>query len=165
MNKFLIKLKTQKKLEVIEKSEEVCQAYLLKSENCLKSSKILLKEAIYENAIIDSYYAMYNCVLALFFKCGIKCENHYGSSFVLKETFNVPHLSVMLKKAKKSRIDSQYYISGNRDVGSEANISKGSAEEAIKISEDFILQLKAFMHNLKNLDMDRIRKDLSVEDK
>ena len=155
MNRFLIKLKTQKKLEIVEKSQEMCDSYLLKSENCMKSAKILLKESIYENSIIDSNYAMYNCVLALFFKCGIKCENHTGSIIILKEIFTLPQLAESLEDAKKSRIDSQYYVSDNKE---EAN--QDTTEKAIKNSENFILQLKTFISAIKTSEIESIRKKL-----
>ncbi|MBI2654154.1 HEPN domain-containing protein [Candidatus Woesearchaeota archaeon] len=155
MNSFLVKLKMQKKLGIVEKSQEMCESYLLKSENCLKSAKILLKEPLYENSTIDSYYAMYNCVLALFFKCGIKCENHTGSIVILKEIFNLPQLAESLKDAKKSRIDSQYYISETKE---EAN--QDTTEKAIKSSENFILQLKTFIGAIKTSEMEEIRKEL-----
>lgn len=157
MNIFLIRLKKQKRLEIVEKSQEMCESYLLKSENCMKSARILSKESIYENSIIDSYYAMYNCVLALFFKCGIKCENHTGSIIILKEIFNLPRLAEPLKDAKKSRIDSQYYIPNTKEEA-----DQDSAEKAIKKSEEFILQLKTFISAIKTSEMERIRKDLEL---
>ena len=155
MNIFLIKLKKQKRLEMVGKSQEMCESYLLKSENCMKSAKILLKESIYENSIIDSYYAMYNCVLALFFKCGIKCENHTGSIIILREIFKLPQLAAVLEDAKKSRIDSQYYISDTKIEADQA-----AAEKAIKNSENFILELKTFISAIKTSEIERMRMDL-----
>ena len=155
MNNFLVKLKKERKLEIVEKSQEMYESYLLKSENCLKSAKILLKESIYENSIIDSYYAMYNCVLALFFKCGIKCENHTGSIIILREIFNLSKLAKSLEEAKKSRIDSQYYVSGIKE-----EINPSSAEKAIIITEDFILELRSFINNIKSSEIEKIRKNM-----
>jgi len=155
MSRFLVKLKAQKRLEIVDKSQEMYESYLLKSENCLKSARILLKESLYENSIIDSYYAMYNCALALLFKCGIKCENHAGSIIILKEIFNLPQLAESLKDAKKSRIDSQYYVS---DTKEEAD--QDTTEKAIKNSENFILQLRAFIGLIKTSEIEEIRKKL-----
>lgn len=154
MNSFLIKLVTEKKLELVEQSEEICKSYLIKSENCLRSAKILLKELIYENSIINSYYAMYNVVLALFFKCGIKCENHTGSVIILKSIFGLQKLSLLLEQAKKSRIDSQYYISDVKEF------TQNDAERSIKISEDFVLELRAFINSIKSIEIEKIRKSL-----
>jgi len=155
MNSFLIKLKKEKRLGIVEKSQEIFESYLIKSENCLKSARILLKESIYENSIINSYYAMYNCVLALFFRCGINCENHTGSIILLREIFNLPRLAKLLEEAKKSRIDSQYYVSEAKEEA-----DQGIAEKAIVISENFVLELKNFINRIKISEIEKIRKNL-----
>ena len=73
---FLSKLAKEGKLGVIEPSDNISQAYDTKSGNCLKSAKILFNAKIYENSVSEAYYAMYNSVLSLLFKCGIKSDNH-----------------------------------------------------------------------------------------
>ncbi len=60
MNTFLKKLKEEKKLELVESSEDICYSYSEKSANCFKSAKLLLQNNLYENSIGMSYYAMYN---------------------------------------------------------------------------------------------------------
>lgn len=155
MNNFLTKLKNEKKLQIVGRSQEICESYILKSENCLKSAKILLEELIYENSIIDSYYAMYNLVLALFFRCGIKCENHTGSIIILKEIFGAPQLAKTLEEAKKSRIDSQYYVSDAKQADSKA------AEDAARITENFILELRLFMDAMSEDGIEKIRNRFS----
>ena len=87
-NNFLNTLKTEEKLELVESSEEIYDSYLEKSANCLKSAKLLLQNNLYENSIGMSYYAMYNLLIALLFKIGIKCENHGGSILLLKLLFD-----------------------------------------------------------------------------
>jgi len=94
---FLNKLKEEGKLELVEPSDEICNSYLEKADNCLKSSKILLQNNLYENSISMSYYAMYNSLTALLFKAGIKCENHSASIFFIKKLFN-SKLYLLLKK-------------------------------------------------------------------
>ena len=90
-NNFLIKLKGEGKLELVEISEEIFYAYQEKSKNCLSSAKILLTNNLYENSVTMSYYAMYNSLLSLLFKTGIKCENH-TASILLQTGFNTPLL-------------------------------------------------------------------------
>ena len=156
MNSFLIKLKSQKKLELVERSEEMYLSYLIKSENCLKSAKVLLSSSLYENSVIDSYYSMYNCLLALFFKCGIKCENHAGSIILLDEVFSLHELSKILKEAKRSRLDSQYYI-----LDAKEEVDQNMTRKSIIISEDFILKLKSFAQRIKQSEIEQIRELLS----
>ena len=103
---------------------------------------------------------MYNCVLALFFECGIKCESHIGSIILLREIFNLPILAKSLEEVKKSRIDSQYYIS---DTKEEAN--QITAQKAISGSESFILELKTFIKTIKDSEIDKIKDSLNLSEK
>ncbi len=57
---FLNKLKKKNIIELVEPSEEMKRSYLIKSENCLKSAKILFKNDLYENSTSEAYYCMYN---------------------------------------------------------------------------------------------------------
>ena len=83
-NDFLKTLNTEDKLELVDPSDEISESYSDKSTNCLKSAKLLLDNQLYENSIGMSYYAMYNLLISLMFKSGIKSENHAGSILILK---------------------------------------------------------------------------------
>ena len=99
-NKFLTKLKKEEKLELAGPSEEICESYTEKSANCLKSAKLLLTNNLFENSIGMSYYAMYNLLIGLLFRAGIKCENHAGSILLLKLIFNQDNLFNLISDAK-----------------------------------------------------------------
>ena len=144
-NKFLNKLKKEEKLELVEPSEEICNSYSEKSVNCLKSAKLLLQNNLYENSIGQSYYAMYNILLALLFRVGIKCENHGGSILLLKLLFSENDLYTLISDAKKERIDKQYYVTTEKD-----EITKEIAEELLNDAENFILKMKVVVKNLSN---------------
>jgi uncharacterized protein (UPF0332 family) len=154
-NKFLIKLKKEEKLELIEPSEEICESYTEKSANCLKSAKLLLTNNLFENSIGMAYYAMYNLLIGLLFRAGIKCENHSGSILLLKVIFNQNGLFKTISDAKKERIDSQYYVTADE-------ITKESTLELVGISEDFILKMTLFIKNLNNEDIEKARKELTM---
>ena len=62
---FLKKLKRKRVIELVESSEEMKSSYLIKSENCLKSAKILFQSQLYENSTSEAYYCMYNSLLLL----------------------------------------------------------------------------------------------------
>jgi hypothetical protein len=64
MNSFLGKIKAEGKISLVEPSVNVSQSYLKKASDCLKSAKLLNSASLYENAVSESYYAMYNSVLA-----------------------------------------------------------------------------------------------------
>jgi len=143
MNTFLNKLKRENKLQLVEPSNEISSSYQRKADNCLKSAKILARENLNENSITEAYYSMYNISLSLFFKCGIKCENHSAAILLLKDIFSLTKLSNDLAEAKKERIDKQYYVD---DVDLE------SANEMIKKAEQFILELKINNSNVNEIE-------------
>lgn len=152
-NKFLNKLKKDGKLELVEPSEDICDSYSEKSANCLKSAKLLLQNNLYENSIGMSYYAMYNPLLALLFRVGIKCENHGGSILLLRLLFTEEELYKLISDAKKERIDKQYYVTTEKD-----EITQEIAEELSNNAESFILKMKLVIKNLNNDRIDELRK-------
>ncbi|KYC44363.1 MAG: hypothetical protein APG12_01332 [Candidatus Methanofastidiosum methylothiophilum] len=81
---FLAKLIDEKKIQVIEPSENIKNAYLKRSEESLMSSKLLADAGNLNDSIALTYYSMYYSVLALFYRIGLKCENHTASILLLK---------------------------------------------------------------------------------
>ena len=141
--KFLADLKKKGVLEIVEPSEEIKKSYLKKSESNLESAKILLNSYKLEESIALSYYSMYNLVLALFFKCGIKCENHSAAIIILKEIFEIDNSEI--SEAKEERIDKQYYI--------EFYLNKGDVLKSISITERFNRYIRDF---ISKLDFEKI---------
>jgi len=148
---FLNKLKKEKKLELVDESKEISNSYILKSDNCLRSAKVLFKEKLYENSVSEAYYAMYNSVLSLFYKCGIKCENHTASIILLDKLFHLENLKKMLFEAKKERIDKQYFVS------EEFEVTEENTNQMIKDAENFILDIKVHINKLDINEINRIR--------
>ncbi len=145
---FLNKLRRERKLQIIEPSEEIKESYFGKSESNLASSKILLDNDKLEEAITLTYYGMYNMLIALFFKIGIKCENHTASIILLKYLFEIDNLS--FEYAKKERIDKQYYT--------DFEIAKEEIIKAIEEAEEFNNNLFDFISKITNEDVERYRK-------
>lgn len=143
MKRFLVKLVKQEKLKLAESSDNVCNSYLEKSTSNFDSAKILISNNKLEEAVALSYSSMYNLLLALLYKIGIKSENHTASIFLLKEIFEFDNR--LISEAKTERIDKQYY------VGFE--ISKKEVEENLKISEDFNRELKGFISGINKKDI------------
>lgn len=150
---FLNKLKKDKKIELVNESIEISKSYSIKSDNCVKSAKILFRENLYENSISESYYAMYNVVLSLLFRCGIKCENHAGSILLLKELFQLKDFAEILNRAKKERIDKQYYVTTNKND----EISEEDAKQMIEHVENLTLNFKTIINKLNNEEINKIR--------
>lgn len=137
---FLDKLKKQKKLQIVESSEEICKAYLEKSEKSLKSSKATYKIKSYEDSVALSYYSMYYSILALFFRVGIKCENHAGTIILFEKVFGVDN--TLIQKAKTERVDKQYYV--------DFSVTEKEVDDMIKVAEQFNSEIFNFIDGLTN---------------
>ena len=144
---FLNKLKKEKKLELVDPSEEISKSYLEKSESNLISAKILLENNRLEEAVSLAYYSMYNQLLSLLFETGIKSENHMGSIILLKEIFSVDNSDIL--KAKKERVDKQYYV--------DFVITRSETEYSIKIAEKFNHILYDFISKISTNDVMKYR--------
>ena len=145
---FLRRISAQGKLKIAEPSDEICDSYLRKSENNLISAKILFSNNQLEDTISLSYYSMYNKLVGLFFKVGIKSENHSASIILMKKIFELDNLVIM--SAKKERVDKQYYI--------DFEITKQEVGETIVIAEDFNKDLDDFISKLTNDKIEAYRK-------
>jgi len=151
---FLTSLKNERKLNLVEPSEEICTSYLEKAESSRKSAEVLLPHKLYENSVSSSYYAMYNALTALLFKTGIKCENHSAAIVLLRNLFGQEELYKSISKAKEERIDKQYYVSSKK-----AEVeTKESAEKMLRDAEKFITEIKLIIRKMNASDIENIRK-------
>jgi len=142
------KLIKEGRLGLVEPSAEVAGAYLKKSESNLISSKILIKNNRFEEAVSLAYYSMYHMTQALFFKTGIKCENHTATIMLLKKIFEID--AKELSDAKKERVNKQYYV--------DSSIVKEDAEDLIVTAERFNSNIHDFMERLKRQDIEIFRR-------
>jgi|SRR3989338_4856956 len=145
---FLIKLKKEGKIGLVESSEEIKNSYLEKSESNLVSAKILLENNKLEESVALVYYSMYNSLIALLFKIGIKSENHAVSITLLKEIFGLSNSDIAF--AKKERIDKQDYV--------DFEVTKEQVEEAIRKAEIFNSKIIDFISKLTNDSIKLYRK-------
>lgn len=152
---FLSKLKKEGKLTLVDSSEEISSSYLLKSDNSLRSAKILLESKLYDDSTSTSYYAMYNILTSLLFKTGIKCENHAGSILLLKKLYNKIELFKIIFSAKEERIDKQYYITSKES----AAITEEQVKELIRKAEDFTVKMKSIIKSVNNEEIKNLREN------
>ena len=147
---FLIGLYKEGKLRIAEPSEELKYAYFQKSSASIKSAEILLQNSLLENSVPMAYYSMYNMIMALFFKAGIKCESHAGTIILLKELFMIDNSKIEF--AKKERVDKQYYV--------DFKISRKEVENLILIAKEFNSSIYDFIDRLTSKDIDEFREKL-----
>lgn len=141
--KELVNLKKLGKLkivQIIEPSLNLNRSYVQKSEESLLSSKYLLERRQYNDSISLSYFSMYNTLLSLLYRCGIKSENHNASIFILNEVFNIDNREIAF--AKRERKDKQYYPS--------FSTNEEEVKNAIKTAEEFNSFIKNFSDNLNS---------------
>ena len=143
---FLKKLKRKGVIKLVEPSEEMKSSYLTKAENCLKSAKILFSSQLYENSTSEAYYCMYNSLLSLLFKIGIKSENHSASIILFDKLFENKELVTIVSWAKEERIDKQYYVETQQIV----KVTKESCNEMILKAEDFLVKIKLLISEVSN---------------
>ena len=143
---FLKKLKRKGIIELVESSEEMKSSYLIKAENCLKSAKILCQSQLFENSTSEAYYCMYNSLLSLLFKIGIKSENHSASIILFDRLFGNKELVKIISWAKGERIDKQYYVETQQIV----KVTKESCNEMILKAEDFLVKMKLLISEVNN---------------
>lgn len=137
---FLAKLKKEGKLKIVESSEEVKESYLEKSESNLISAKLLLDNDRLEEAVYLTYYSMYNSLLALLFRIGIKSENHAASILLLRKLFDIDNSDISF--AKRERVDKQYYV--------DFHVTKDEVEDLIEKAEEFNKEILDFISKLTN---------------
>jgi len=144
---FFNRLHEEGKLQIISPSEEIMSSYLKKSDSHLASAKLLLKNDRLEESVSLTYYSMYYMLLSLFFRVGIKCENHSAAIILLKELFNIDNS--LISYAKKERIDKQYYV--------DFKIMKEEVEELIQAAEVFNSKILDFIEKLNSEKMAEFR--------
>jgi uncharacterized protein (UPF0332 family) len=150
MNQFIKTLVKEGKIKQVEPSKEIFESYSQKSRNALQAAEILAKQNLLEEATSMTYYAMYNKVTALFYLAGIKCENHAGAIILFKEVFGLDNAE--LEKAKKERIDKQYYT--------DFKITHEQVKQQIRTTKDFLDHLSHFIDRLTEEAREKYRQKL-----
>lgn len=145
--RFLRKLHSEDKLDLIDPSENISSDYMKKSSNSLKAAKLLRGQNLFEESVSMAYYSMYHILVALLFKVGIKCENHTGSIILLKELFSIDNSEISF--AKSERVDKQYYT--------DFKIVEDDVDWTIKSAEEFMNKIMTYMENMKNEDVSGFR--------
>lgn len=146
---FLIKLRKEGKLKLVEPSEEIKESYLNKAVSYLDSAKVLLKNKKLEETVSLAYYSMYYSVLALLFRIGIKSENHSASIILLKELLGLDNRKISF--ARKERVDKQYYV--------DFRIVEREVSQLIEDAEEFNSMILDYIEKLTLEKIENLRKE------
>lgn len=136
--RFMRRLVGEKKIQLVESSEDISQSYTKKSENSLKAAKLLLENDLYEESVSMSYYSMFHKTMAVLRVIGIKCENHSAAIILLKEIFGIDNEDI--KFAKEERVDKQYYT--------DADVTRVETKRLVESAEKFIAEVDFFLDGL-----------------
>ena len=107
-------MQQKKGIELVEPSDNLREAYLIKADEALE---VLKGTDIRDWQLTTAYYTIYHSIYSLLMKIGVKCDIHsctieFTKRF-LKDHFS-PEAFELIDKAFSARIDSQYYV--NRQV-------------------------------------------------
>ena len=142
-------LNQKKGIELIEPSDNLREAYLIKAEEALE---VLRTTTIRDWQLTTAYYAIYHGIYSLLMKIGIKCEIH-SCTIEFTKRFLKDHFSTddfeLIDKAFSARIYSQYYV--NRYVPDQ------NYDLVMKRTPTFLVKCKNIMLEQKEITKIRAR--------
>lgn len=147
----------KKGVKLTEPNDNLCIAYLKKSETSLKSMQLNYQEKISDWTVDAAYYARYQVLYALLQKCGITCEIHDCSIMLLRFLFADifdESFFTELERAKEQRINLVYYT--NRLV-SEEEIKKN-----VTLTPNFVLKIEEVISKIQQEKIKEIRRRLET---
>ncbi len=147
--------KQKKGIKITNPNDNLCDAYIKKSHNSLKSMNVNMKEGIYDWAVDAAYYSRYQAIYALLQKCGIDSEIHDCSILLIEFLFeNKLDLKIIkeIQQSKKQRIDLIYYT--NRLVPLE------DIKENVNFAPNFVLVIEKLISTLDADQIEEIRRKL-----
>lgn len=145
-------LNQKKEIELVEPSDNLRDAYLMKAEEALE---VLMATKIRDWQLTTAYYAMYYGIYSLLMKIGIKCEIHTCTIEFTKRFLNKHFTTedfVLLDKAFRARNDAQYYV--NRKVTNEDH------ELIMKKTPSFFVKCKNII--LEQKEINEIREKIKT---
>jgi len=111
MDKINWCMRQKKGIELIEPSDNLREAYLIKAEEALDTLRTSKSR---DWKLTTAYYTIYHGIYSLLMKIGVKCESHSCTIEFTKrflKNYFLPEDFELIDKAFSARIDSQYYIS------------------------------------------------------
>ncbi|MFT4309284.1 MAG: HEPN domain-containing protein [Candidatus Woesearchaeota archaeon] len=150
MRLFIKKMYKEGKIKITNPSEEICTAYLEKSDKSIISAKTLQEIQNYDDAVALTYYSMYYSALALLYKSGIKSKNHTATIILLKELYGIENRTI--EEAKKERVDKQYYI--------DFKVARDEVNKGIEIAEEFNIIIREYIAKIKQKQITEVQEKM-----
>ena len=155
-------LKQKYGIKLEEPNTTLCKVYLKKAKSALNMLSAASEKEEVDWMATTAYYARYFAFYALLQRCGIKSEIHdctislmnflfAGENLLDKELYNE------LQRAKKLRVDLQYYTAEDLDIEK----LKYDTNAAIK----FVLKIEEFIGKINEKHIERLRERINKADK
>ncbi|MFH1433071.1 MAG: hypothetical protein ABIG84_07700 [archaeon] len=137
-------------IELVEPSDNLRDAYLIKAEEALDTLRTSKSR---DWQLTTAYYTIYHSIYSLLMKIGVKCEIH-SCTIEFTKRFLKNHFSSedfeLIDKAFSARIDSQYYV--NRRVPDK------NYELIMKKTSAFLVKCKNIV--LEQKEVEAVRKQI-----
>ncbi len=145
--------KQKRGIKLVEPNDNLCEAYLKKADDDLKAIKVNNEAGLKEWTAGAAYYARYHAIYALLQKCGIESEIHDCTIELMKKLFETTDLLEELEKAKRHRIDLQYYT--------DKSVDDKEFKENIETAPDFVVKIEELINKMNNDNIKEIRESLN----
>lgn len=135
----------KKGIEIIEQKPHLNKAYIQESEKDLKA----FDSADEKWRAIIGYYSCYEAVYSILMQCGIKCEIH-DCTIELMDLFGFSEKDKsFIKKLKKAREESQYYLKRSLTNKKDILIFTGKCKEIINnLNDDEINNIRGKINEI-----------------
>ena len=137
---------------IVEPNDNLSLAYLKKAEDALEAMHSV---SSFDWKISTGYYSMYFSLYAVLMKIGIKSENHSCTIEImerlLSEYFS-PGECEMLEKARRARVDTQYYTT--------RSVSETFSSALSKRAPRFLVTCRSIVDGLDEKQVQKLRKSL-----
>lgn len=134
---------------LVEPSVNLSQAYLQKAEDAMDAMESVRSR---DWKISTGYYALYFGLYSVMMRIGIRSEIHTCSIEVMRRVlvnYFTPHDISMVERARKNRVEAQYYIS--------PEIPDPFPEELHRFCPRFVVQCKQVCEQLTEPDIVALR--------
>ena len=143
-------MKQKKGIELVEPSDNLREAYIIKADEALG---VLRSTNIRDWQLTTAYYAIYHSMYSLLMKIGIKCEIHSCTLEFMKfalSSFYPQEDITTINKAFNARSTAQYYI--------DRIVTKEDSNFIIEKAPFFINKSKEILSKINEEDISLIRK-------
>ena len=134
---------------LVEPNDNLASAYLKKAEDAMKAMHSVVS---FDWKISTGYYSMYFSLYSVLMKIGIKSENHTCTIEIMQHLLNGFFTSdecEMLGKARRARVETQYYVA--------SNVSETFCGTLSKRVPRFLVKCRSIVEGLDEKQVERLR--------